>query len=73
MSGTMFYISMAILTLDLIVAVLFYSQARTSFLPRLPTSIASEIAYFASSHVISVLDCQSVIAGRVLATADYLT
>ena len=52
MSETMFHVSMAILCLDLIVAVVFYSRAPKPFLPRLPTSIASQMAYFGSSHVI---------------------
>ena len=52
MSEIMFYISIAILSLDLVVAVLFYSRTPKPFLPRLPTSIASQIAYFAGSHVI---------------------
>lgn len=51
-SETMFRISMAILSLDLIVAMLFYSRAPKPFLPRLPTSIASQMAYFGSSHVV---------------------
>ena len=51
MSQTMFYISIIILSLDLTVAVLFYSRTPKPFLPRLPTSAASQIAYFASSHV----------------------
>jgi hypothetical protein len=52
MSETIFCISIAILSLDLVVAVLFYSQAPKPFLPRLPTSIACQIAHFAGSHVI---------------------
>ena len=52
MSEKMFYISMIILSLDLAVAVLFYSRARKPFLSRLPTSVASQIAYLAGSHVI---------------------
>jgi hypothetical protein len=52
MSETMFRISMAILCLDLIVAVLFYSRAPKPFLPRLPISIANQMAYFGGSHVV---------------------
>ena len=33
-------------------AVIFYARVPRPFLPRLPTSIASQIAYFAGSHVI---------------------
>ena len=51
MSDTMFYISIAILSLDLVVAVLFYLRTSKPFLPRLPITIASQIAFFAGSYV----------------------
>ena len=52
MSEPFFWISIAILSLDLVVAIAFYASAPAPFLPRLPNSIASQIAYFAGSHVI---------------------
>ena len=47
-----FYVAISILTFDLVVAVLFYLTRPAAFLPRLPLSIASQIAYLANSRVV---------------------
>ena len=52
MSEPLYRISIAILSWNLVVAIVLYVRAPRAFLPRLPTSIASQIAYFAGSHVI---------------------
>ena len=51
-SEKFFRIAVAILALDLVVAVVFYCRAPSPFLPRMPTNIANQLAYFAGSHVI---------------------
>ena len=50
-SPVFFAISLGILCIDLAVAVTFYLHRPSPFLPRLPNSIASQIAYFAGSHI----------------------
>ena len=50
MNNTSFIISVVILTLNLIVAILYYLNRPLGFLPRMPTSIASVFAYVAASH-----------------------
>ncbi len=52
MSEIMFKIAMGILCVDLLVAIIFYVRAPPAFLPRLPTTIASQLAFFAASHVL---------------------
>ena len=52
MSETMFWISTAILVLDIVTATIVYASMPAPFLPRPPTSIASQIAYFAASHCV---------------------
>lgn len=55
MSQAMFIISVSILSLDLLAALAVYGYRSTSYLTRMPTSIASIIAYFAASHILSDL------------------
>ena len=50
MSAPMFWIAFCILLLDVIAALFVYTTSPRPFLPRMPTSIASVIAYFAASH-----------------------
>ena len=52
MSNVMFIISITILTLNLVVAMLYYVRRPKKFLPRMPTSIASVIAFIAASHAV---------------------
>jgi Protein of unknown function (DUF3433) len=52
MSEIMFKIALVILCIDLLVAIVFYVCAPPAFLPRMPTTIASQIAFFAASHVV---------------------
>ena len=52
MSEAMFTIAMTILCINVLVAVIFYVCASPAFLPRMPTSIASQLAFFAASHVL---------------------
>lgn len=47
-----FIISIAILTFDFIVLLVFRLRLRKPFLPRMPFTIASQIAFFSGSHVI---------------------
>jgi len=47
-----FMISIAILTFDFIVLLVFRLRLRKPFLPRMPFTIASQIAFFSGSHVI---------------------
>lgn len=54
-SPAMSYISITILSLQLITAILFYSRRPKRFLPRMPTSIASVIAFVAASHAVEDL------------------
>lgn len=55
MSETMFKIAVIILSIDLVVAILVYARISRPFLPRMPTSIASEVAYFAASYTLKEL------------------
>ncbi|KFY04786.1 hypothetical protein V491_09262 [Pseudogymnoascus sp. VKM F-3775] len=50
MTPTMFYISIAILVLQLFTLVAYYSMRPRRFLPRMPLSIASIIAYVSASQ-----------------------
>lgn len=52
MSDINFFISIAILVLDLVVILVFRLSLPKPFLPRMPFTIASQIAFFAGSHVI---------------------
>lgn len=52
MSDINFFISIAILVLDLVVILVFRLTLPKPFLPRMPFTIASQIAFFAGSHVI---------------------
>jgi len=47
-----FVISIAILVFDFVVLLLFRLHLREPFLPRMPFTIASQIAFFSGSHVI---------------------
>ncbi|KAL1625772.1 hypothetical protein SLS54_003244 [Diplodia seriata] len=60
MSTAMFIIAETIIGLYIIVATIVYARRPWKFLPRLPTTIASNIAYFAASH--AVLDLQGMSA-----------
>ncbi|KAK2763098.1 hypothetical protein FQN54_009732 [Arachnomyces sp. PD_36] len=51
LSPTMFWITLAILVFDLFVALAFYLRVPRPFLPRMPTTIASLVAYFAGSNI----------------------
>ena len=50
MNHTSFLVSVIILTLNLIVAILYYLDRPARFLPRMPISIASVFTYVAASH-----------------------
>ncbi|KAI9779104.1 MAG: hypothetical protein M1835_004766 [Candelina submexicana] len=56
MSRGMFFIAIILLSFNLFVACLFYILRPKSFLPRMPTTIASIIAYFTASHVLAEID-----------------
>ncbi|KAB2578245.1 hypothetical protein DBV05_g3192 [Lasiodiplodia theobromae] len=60
MSTAMFIIAETIIGLYIIVSIMVYIRRPWRFLPRLPTTIASNIAYFAASH--AVLDLQGTSA-----------
>lgn len=51
-SEAAFIVAMTILSLDVIVAIAVYIWRPPRFLPRMPTSIASQLAYFASSSIL---------------------
>lgn len=51
-SDSAFIISMAILVLDLFAGILFYGVATKMFLPRLPITIGSIVAYLAPSRAV---------------------
>ncbi|KAM0375036.1 hypothetical protein ACHAPK_003134 [Fusarium culmorum] len=53
MEDASFIITMAILAINTCVALLFYSRAVPSVLPRMPTTIGSVLAYVASSRLVS--------------------
>ncbi|GKU16650.1 unnamed protein product [Fusarium langsethiae] len=53
MEGASFIMTMTILAINTCVAVLFYSRAVPSVLPRMPTTIGSILAYIASSRLVS--------------------
>ncbi|KAI9830035.1 MAG: hypothetical protein M1819_005865 [Sarea resinae] len=53
MSKAMFYIAISLLGLDTFVIILYYSRRPRRFLPRMPTNIASTLAYVAASHAIT--------------------
>jgi len=46
-----FYLPLTILIVDSIMAIIFYWHIPRPFLPRMPVSIASQIAFFARSHM----------------------
>lgn len=52
MEPRMFYISATILSLNVLVAIVAYTFRPKSFLPRLPDTLASEIAYFHASQAL---------------------
>ena len=51
MSEPLFYLSLTILIVDLIMAIIFYWRIPRPFLPSMPVNIASQIAFFAGSHM----------------------
>ena len=52
MNGTMFIMAITILILNLVVAVFYYVRRPARFLQRMPTSIASVLAFMAASHAL---------------------
>ena len=60
MSEPLFYISITISVVDLLVAIVFYCRLLAPFLPRMPTNVANQIAFFAGSHVMD--DVQNAVA-----------
>jgi Protein of unknown function (DUF3433) len=50
LAGDMYKIALAILCIDILVVLNIYLRMRKPFLPRMPTSIASNVAFFAASH-----------------------
>lgn len=50
MSESMYRLALAILCIDIVVAFVFFLQAPRPFLPRLPTTVASQLAFFGNSH-----------------------
>lgn len=59
MNPTMFKLAIIILSLDLAVAAWLYTARPKAFLPRVPTSLASVIASFATGNVVEDLKTQS--------------
>jgi hypothetical protein len=55
LSRPLYLVALSILVLDFCVAVAFYASRPAPFLPRLPTSIASQIAYLAGSSLMDEL------------------
>ncbi|KAF5660459.1 hypothetical protein FHETE_9001 [Fusarium heterosporum] len=53
MEDASFIISMTVLAINTVVAVLFYSRAVPSVLPRMPTTIGSVLAYVAPSRLVT--------------------
>lgn len=51
LTPTMFWITIVILVFDLLVALGFYLRIPRPFLPRMPTTIASLLPYFAGSNI----------------------
>ncbi|PHH74885.1 hypothetical protein CDD80_2767 [Ophiocordyceps camponoti-rufipedis] len=49
---TSLIITLTILSIDILVAIILYTRPTLRILPRMPTSIASTIAYVASSHLV---------------------
>ncbi|KAI9880048.1 MAG: hypothetical protein M1830_005780 [Pleopsidium flavum] len=60
MSKTMFIISIVLLSLNVIVALLYYLRRPKTFLSRMPTTIASVIAFVAASRALAEMhgDCR---------------
>jgi hypothetical protein len=56
MSPVMFYISISLLALQLVVAIAYYVKRPRKFLPRMPLTIASIIAYVSASHAVHDID-----------------
>jgi hypothetical protein len=52
MSTPMFYLSVVLLCMHIIAAIIYYLYRPKRFLPRMPTTIASIIAYFAASQAL---------------------
>lgn len=65
MSTPMFIIIETIIGLYIIVATMVYVRRPWRFLPRLPTTIASNIAYFAASHAVLDLKGTSALSADV--------
>ncbi len=64
MSPLMFEISVTILALHLLTAVTYYTNRPKRFLPRMPTTIASLIAYVSMSHAVQDVtpNCSSAVS-----------
>ncbi|KAL9114570.1 MAG: hypothetical protein Q9187_007446 [Circinaria calcarea] len=60
MDRTMFIIAITILILNFLAAMFYYIQRPKKFLPRMPTSLASIVAYLAASHAIRELEVQKL-------------
>ena len=52
MSEAMFKIAMGILCIDLPVALIFYVRTPPAFLPRMPTTVGSQLVFFLASRVL---------------------
>lgn len=59
MNPTMFKLAIIILSLDLLVAAWLYAARPTTFLPRMPTSLAAVIASFAAGEVVRDLKTET--------------
>ena len=69
MNPTMFKLAIVILSLDLIVAIWLYAARPKAFLPRMPTSLASVIAFFAAGKILEDLKSQTDSGKRGLAVS----
>jgi len=62
MSPVMFYISITLLVLQLVTAIAYYVKRPRKFLPRMPLTIASIIAYVSASHAVRDFDRSNSVA-----------
>lgn len=62
MSDAMFIVTLILLSFNILVAIAFYARRPPKYLPRMPTTIASIIAYVAASHALSDFDPAASVA-----------
>ncbi|RDA84571.1 hypothetical protein CP532_1104 [Ophiocordyceps camponoti-leonardi (nom. inval.)] len=67
---TSLIISLAVMVVNMVVAVVIYARPAVRVLPRMPTSIASIIAYVAPSRIVA--DANETLRGETLSYGQYI-